>query len=178
MNIHLNRMFFSNDHPHLFGLSIYFQGCDRHPKCPYCHNPQTWQPGIGYEYDLNELIEIVIGKVEYVMQTYSKLAVCYVGGEPLAYYNRDAVLELSRAFKLKFGDSIVNTLFSWRMPDDIVEQGLLDYVAYIDEFVLGPYDHTKRNEIDGKLLFPASTNQAYLKEGLMNASTVQLSARV
>jgi len=166
VNIYLNRMFFSNDHPRLFGLSIYFQGCDRNPKCQYCHNQQTWKPYIGYEYELSELIAQVISKLDYAFESYNQLSLCYVGGEPLAPYNRDAVLEISRAVKLRFADRIVNTLFSWRMPDDIIDEGLLDYVEYIDEFVLGPYDYTKRNEIDGQLMFPASTNQIYLREGL------------
>jgi len=176
VNIHLNRAFFSNDNPHLFGLSIYFQGCDRNPKCPYCHNPQTWAPYQGYEYELDELIEVIFNKLDYVFDSYDKLSLCYVGGEPLAPYNRDAVLAISKAVKARYGDKIVNVLFSWRMPDEIIEGGLMPYIEYIDEFVLGPYDYTLRNYTDEnntEVGFPASTNQLYIKkEELIYASTI------
>jgi anaerobic ribonucleoside-triphosphate reductase activating protein len=170
MIVYVNRIFFStNDHPKLLSLSIYFQGCDKVPKCAFCHNKDTWEPFKGFKYEISELNEIIKDKVSYALETYEKIAVSFLGGEPLAPYNREAVLEISKELKEEFGDKIVNILFSWRTLEDIKNQNLEKYIEYIDEFVLGPYEHELRNvDKNGNVLFPASKNQKYIKrEGIL-----------
>lgn len=164
MTVYVNRIFFSNnDHPSEFSLSIYFQGCDRQPKCPMCHNPHTWEPYKGFKYEVSDLIDRLKSKIDDALETYDRIAVVYLGGEPLAPYNREAVLEISRELKETYGDRIVNTIYSWRTMDDIDKQGLEDYIEYMDEMVLGPYIHELRNEDEnGNVLFPASKNQQYI----------------
>lgn len=165
MTVYVNRIFFStNDHPKLLGISIYFQGCDRSPKCLLCHNKETWEPYRGFKYDLEDLIQILKDKITYALESYDKIAVVYLGGEPLAPYNRDSVFQISKELKEEFSEKIVNTLYSWRTLEEIEFQNLENYIVYMDELVLGPYDHAQRNvDEKGNVLFPASKNQKYIK---------------
>ncbi|WP_232218217.1 MULTISPECIES: 4Fe-4S cluster-binding domain-containing protein [unclassified Thermosipho (in: thermotogales)] len=165
MKVYVNRVFFNTiDHPKYFALSIYFQGCDKQPKCPLCHNKDTWEPFKGFEYDVEALIKRLKEKINTIIDSYDKLAVVYLGGEPLAPYNRKAVFEISKALKEEFSDKIVNTIYTWRTLEDIDTQNLRNYITYMDEGILGPYEHDKRNiDENGNLLFPASKNQKYVK---------------
>jgi anaerobic ribonucleoside-triphosphate reductase activating protein len=160
----INRIgYFYGDHPKYHSVSIYYQGCDRQPKCPMCHNLHTWEPFKGFEMTNDEIIESLIYKTEPLIEQGMTVALVFLGGEPLAPYNRDSTYEVSKFFKEKFGDKIVTTLYSWRMPVEIADQELLKFVRYIDEFVLGPYRHDMRNvDENGNILFPASTNQLYI----------------
>ncbi|ABR30472.1 ribonucleoside-triphosphate reductase [Thermosipho melanesiensis] len=164
MKVHIYRIFFNTlDHPKHFALSIYFQGCDRIPKCPFCHNKETWEPFRGFEYNVEKLIIRIKEKINDIIDLHEKIAIVYLGGEPLAPYNRRALLEISKSLKEEFSEKIINTLYTWRTLEDIKNQKLSSFIEYIDEAILGPYDHDQRNtDKDGNLLFPASKNQKYI----------------
>jgi anaerobic ribonucleoside-triphosphate reductase activating protein len=157
------------DHPVFFSLSIYFAGCDAHPKCIGCHNPELHNPLNGFELTPQELCSIVVSKLE--MLKFKTVA--FVGGEPLAPYNRDGVRHVAKFLKAKFPD-IVKILYSWRTPEDIANEELLEYVSDIDEFVLGRYDESQRTGT-----FPASANQLYIPRGRLieYVSTIQTRER-
>ena len=69
-------------------VSLWMQGCPHH--CKDCFNPETWNPDKGYEIT-DDLIPNIISAINAnnVNRNFSVL-----GGEPLASYNRDFVLEV------------------------------------------------------------------------------------
>jgi len=142
------------DHPTFFTLSVYFSGCDANPKCKGCHNPELHDPNFGFEMSVDDLIQTVLSKLQYM----SLPVLALVGGEPLASYNRDAVLALTKAVKERLPQTTI-ILFSWRTLEELVEQDLLKYVEYVDEFVLGRFEITQKT--DG---FPSSKNQIYISK--------------
>jgi len=76
MKIHINAIKYNNslvDGPGIRTI-VYFQGCDL--RCPGCHNPSTWEIGVGQEYEVGDLVEELKSKVINRKITIS-------GGEPL-----------------------------------------------------------------------------------------------
>lgn len=69
-------------------VSLWMQGCPHH--CKDCFNPETWNPDEGYEIT-DDLIPNIISAINAnnVNRNFSVL-----GGEPLASYNQDFVLEV------------------------------------------------------------------------------------
>lgn len=155
MKLYVNRIVTTpSDHPFLVSVSVYFQGCDAHPKCYMCHNPQTWEISEEFLIDYEKVIRCIQQKIEMLFLSYEKIGLVFVGGEPLASHNREWVLRISRFFKESYGHKISTLLYSWRRIIDIEEEGLTEYVDYIDLFVLGRYLHKYR-----QTSFPASKNQ-------------------
>ncbi|PLV59118.1 4Fe-4S cluster-binding domain-containing protein [Thermotoga sp. KOL6] len=155
--MYINRIGTFRDHPDLLGVSVYFQGCDAEPKCYMCHNPETWLVSEEYKRDPEKTLKIINEKISNLLTHFPKVSLALLGGEPLAPNNRKDVLLLSKHFKEKYGSRLVILLFSWRTPKDIVRERLLEYVQYVDEFVLGRYLHKYHQ--DG---FPASKNQLHI----------------
>ncbi len=130
-----------------------------------CHNPQTWEPFRAFNMTDDELIIVVESKLLPLIQNSIQTALVFLGGEPLAPYNRDSVYQVSKYFKNKFNNSVITTLYTWRYIEDIKQENLLKFVEYIDEFVLGPYIHELRNvDEHNNTNFPASTNQMYVNK--------------
>jgi anaerobic ribonucleoside-triphosphate reductase activating protein len=144
-------------------ISIYFAGCDAQPKCFNCHNKELWDEKSGVEVQLYEALEKITSKVDELLTTYRKVSVVFLGGEPLAPYNRSWMWKISVELKRRYSNRIVLLLYSWRMPKDIYEEKLMSFVEHIDEFVLGRYiEHLKNLDVEGNILFPASLNQIYI----------------
>lgn len=126
-------------------VSIYFSGCDIPVKCRECHNPELWRQQdsqVGYE-ELKRLVKS--------SQSFSKeLIVSFLGGDPLASYNREEVQEISSQLKRDFPE-VKLVIYSWRLPNQIEDEWVSDF----DYGVLGQFDIGEFKE--GYL--PASTNQ-------------------
>jgi len=56
---------------------VFFQGCPL--RCLYCHNPDTWKPGIGKDISVGELIEQIKKYKSFI----SSGGVTFSGGEPM-----------------------------------------------------------------------------------------------
>ncbi|AEH50335.1 4Fe-4S cluster-binding domain-containing protein [Pseudothermotoga thermarum] len=150
------RVFF-NDHPVYPSVSVYFQGCDAIPKCVGCHNPETWDFDEKFAINYDEILSISVEKLSFLLNGFSKVALAFVGGEPLSERNRECVKLLSRDVKKIFGSKVLTILYTWREPIDLLP--LKDYIQSIDEFVLGRFEISLKE--DG---FPASKNQMYLRK--------------
>lgn len=128
-------------------VSIYYSGCDIPVKCKECHNFELWakqDTKIKYE----ELLRII---KEFNTFNYSnELIVSFLGGEPLAEYNRNSVIEVSKKLKEDFPEVKI-IIYSWRLPEDIKDE----WVENIDLGVLGQFDI---GELRADYL-PASSNQ-------------------
>ena len=59
-------------------MVLFLQGCPL--RCRYCHNPETWDPKKGKEYETKEIIELILKYKNYFG---SDGGVTLSGGEPL-----------------------------------------------------------------------------------------------
>lgn len=134
-------------------ISIYYSGCDKPIKCADCHNPELQQKEIGFKTDNNKLICDIETKLKEWLDVYEKISICYLGGEPLAKWNIESVLKLSKYFKQKYNNRICNIIYTWRYLEDL--QPLQKYLKFIDYGVLGDFQITKRNI----KYIPSSSNQ-------------------
>lgn len=128
-------------------VSIYYSGCDIPVKCKECHNPELWRNSpsqLNYE-ELHRLIK------SYADFGYSdELIISFLGGDPLAPFNRDSVMEVSKKIKQDFPEAKL-IIYSWRLPQEIEDE----WIENFDFGVLGKFDIGEYRE--GYL--PASTNQ-------------------
>lgn len=75
-NIHSIESFGTVDGPGI-RLVVFFQGCPM--RCQYCHNPDSWEPGIGTKMTADEILELY----EKNKSFYRKGGITATGGEPL-----------------------------------------------------------------------------------------------
>ena len=123
--------------------AIYVAGCKH--NCPFCHNPQSHDFNGGKEYEVDDLVGIVLAD-EFADLTLT-------GGDPM--FQVDAVLELCKKVKERSKKSI--WLYSGFTMEQIVQTRYLARILpYIDVVVDGRYVHELRN-ID--LPFRGSENQ-------------------
>lgn len=123
--------------------SIYVQGCKH--NCPFCHNPQSHDFNGGKEYEVDDLVDIVLAD-EFADLTLT-------GGDPM--FQVDAVLELCKKVKERSNKSI--WLYSGFTMEQIVQTRYLARILpYIDVVVDGRYVHELR---DTDLPYRGSSNQ-------------------
>ncbi|MFA7689212.1 MAG: 4Fe-4S cluster-binding domain-containing protein, partial [Bacilli bacterium] len=134
-------------------ISIYLTGCDNPIKCEDCHNWEL-QEQSKHNYNINTIKNEIDIEIQNYLQFYNELYIAILGGEPLAKYNKNITLEVSKHIKQKYNNVIV-VLYSWRTIEQINNENLKLYIQYIDYGVLGVYD--KNLHISDTL--PASTNQ-------------------
>ena len=134
-------------------ISIYYSGCDRPVKCVDCHNPELQQRDIGFKTTSKQLISDIEEKLIEWLDIYETISLCYLGGEPLAEWNRQSTLEISQYFKIKYKNKICNIVYSWRYLEHF--ETLKQYLIYMDYGVLGDFQIAKRN-IN---YIPSSNNQ-------------------
>lgn len=123
--------------------AIYVQGCLH--NCPFCHNPQSHDYNGGKEYEVDDLVDIVLAD-EFADLTLT-------GGDPM--FQVDAVLELCKKVKERSNKSI--WLYSGFTIDQIAEiKYLARILPYVDVIVDGRYVHELRNT---DLPYRGSSNQ-------------------
>ena len=123
--------------------AIYTAGCSH--NCPHCHNPQSHDFNGGKEYEVDDLVDIVLA------DEFSDLTL--TGGDPM--FQVDAVLELCKKVKERSKKSI--WLYSGFTLDQIVQTRYLARILpYVDVIVDGRYIHELRNT---NLPFRGSENQ-------------------
>ena len=123
--------------------AIYVAGCSH--NWSQCHNPQSHDFNGGKEYEVDDLVDIVLAD-EFADLTLT-------GGDPM--FQVDAVLELCKKVKEKSNKSI--WLYSGFTMEQITQTRYLARILpYIDVVVDGRYVHELRN-ID--LPFRGSENQ-------------------
>lgn len=148
-------------------ISIYYSGCDKPIKCIDCHNPELQCQGIGYKTTNDQLIQDIEKVLIQWLDTYQTISICYLGGEPLAKWNRQSVFEVSQYFKSKYKKQVCNIIYSWRYIDDLHALPMLQYLTYMDYGVLGDFQLENRDTN----YVPSSTNQ-YIYD-FRNAKKIQ-----
>lgn len=124
---------------------LWVSGCSHH--CKGCHNPKTWNPNHGVEFDDEAKKEI-----------FAELSKDYVsgitlsGGDPLHPLNRESVTELVKEITMKFPTKTI-----WLYTGFLLEELLgLEVLQYIDVLVDGKFEQDKYSP-DAKWV--GSTNQ-------------------
>lgn len=116
-------------------VTIFLSGCDH--KCNGCHNPETWNPESGIEFDADAMAEIV----HYLKQEYCQ-GITFSGGDPLYLGNRGEVTALLRNLGpvlREDQDVWMYTGYSW---EEVNELPVMEYVDVLvdGEFIEGLAD--------------------------------------
>lgn len=123
--------------------AIYTAGCSH--NCPHCHNPQSHDFNGGKEYEVDDLVDIVL------TDEFADLTL--TGGDPM--FQVGAVLELCKKVKERSKKSI--WLYTGYTIEQIVQTRYLARILpYVDVIVDGRYVHELRNT---DLPFRGSENQ-------------------
>lgn len=145
---------------------LWLSGCSHH--CEGCHNPVTWDPNDGIDFDYDTEKELI----EYLKPDFIS-GLTLSGGDPLYKDNRDEVLWLLSRIKQHIDTGVLPkktvwlyTGFTW---EDILTMDKGCYILkYVDVLVDGKFDI---NKMDSKYPWAGSTNQRVidvqksLKEG-------------
>lgn len=161
-NIYKIEMACLNDPNHL-SIDVYFSGCDIEPKCKNCHNPLLWDKSVGKKFDNEELflkIFILAEKTKKLNICSDYLSVCYLGGEPLAEYNRDTLKYVSGRVKETL--KIRQVIFTGRTLEEINLEDLSSYISHCTFLKYGRYE--ENNKVFGEYL--SSGNQRLIELGL------------
>lgn len=124
---------------------LWLAGCSH--GCKGCHNPVTWDPNGGLEFD-EEAKEEVFAELE---KDYIS-GITFSGGDPLFFSNRSDVLKLIREIKERFPVKTIwlYTGFEWEAISE------LEVMQYVDVLVDGRFIIEKK---DVKLHWKGSANQ-------------------
>lgn len=124
---------------------LWVSGCSH--GCKGCHNPVTWDPNGGLEFD-EEAKEELFAELE---KDYIS-GITFSGGDPLYYANRPEVLNLAREIKEKFPKKTIwlYTGFTWETIKE------LEIMEYLDVLVDGEFIQEQK---DTMLHWRGSANQ-------------------
>lgn len=130
-----------------FRLVIFAQGCPHH--CRGCHNPDTWDPGEGYEVTAGEILKALDANPLLKGITLS-------GGEP--FLQPVPLAQLAMEVKQRGLDIVVYTGYTWEVLQERAarELAIKRLLEYVDFLVDGPYIDDLR---DMSLPFRGSSNQ-------------------
>jgi anaerobic ribonucleoside-triphosphate reductase activating protein len=125
---------------------IFTQGCTH--KCPYCHNPETWDMEAGKEYTVRQIVRLII------KQNKKKQGITFSGGEP--FLQAAELAEVTAAAHLIGWDIVTYTGFTYEELLEDNNNGVKALLSATDILIDGKYIHQLRS-ID--LPFRGSTNQ-------------------
>lgn len=124
---------------------LWTAGCTH--RCSGCHNPVTWDPDGGLEFDAAAKEEIYAQlEKDYIR------GITYSGGDPLFQGNREAITALAEEIRKKYPHKTqwLYTGYDW---ESVKEEPVMQY---LDVVVDGRYLETER---DTKLHWRGSANQ-------------------
>lgn len=111
---------------------LWVSGCSHH--CKGCHNPKTWNPKHGLDFDENAKREIF----EELSKDYVS-GITFSGGDPLHPLNRDTITELAKEITTKFPKKSI-WLYTGYLYEELYG---LEVLNYIDVLVDGKFEQDK-----------------------------------
>ena len=141
-------------------MVIWTQGCKH--NCKGCHNPVTWDPNGGLEFDDASKKEIF----DELEKSYIS-GITFSGGDPLHMSNAYEVTELAKEIKEKFPKKTV-----WLYTGALWEETKrMELINYVDVLVDGEFECDKK---DANLHWKGSSNQRVIdvKETLKTGNIV------
>ena len=147
-------------------VTLFVSGCHLH--CPGCHNPEAQDFNYGQTYTIDTTHEII----DALQANGINRTLCIMGGEPLAWENRDTIRGLIMDVKYALPNTPVyiwtGYTYEW-LQNEIIngawpEPDLKWILANIDVLIDGPYIQEER---DVTLRMRGSRNQRilHLKQG-------------
>lgn len=142
-------------------VTLFVSGCHLH--CPGCHNPEAQDFNFGMLYTIDTTHEII----EALKANGIHRNLCIMGGEPLAWENRDTIRALIMDVKHELPDTPIyiwtGYTYEW-LQNEIAngawpEPDLKWILEHIDVLIDGPYIQEQR---DTTLLMRGSRNQRIL----------------
>ena len=130
-------------------VSLWVSGCEH--KCKGCHNPQSWNRNNGELFTTETFMKLYTA-----LTTGVKRGLTIIGGEPLTNYNYEEVLQLCKCLKEEIPDLNI-WLYTGYYYDELVDQGKMEILDYIDVMVDGRYEEELK---DSTLEWRGSSNQA------------------
>lgn len=129
---------------------IWFQGCSHH--CKNCHNPETWAPDKGNEYDVTEIAKLIDEQEKVTLS----------GGDPL--FQIDALEEIMKLIQKKnVLDIWLYTGYTYDKFSELVKDkpNILDKISVVK---CGPFIEALK---DLNCKFRGSSNQEFyrIKDG-------------
>lgn len=131
-------------------VSLWVTGCPIH--CPNCHNSQIWDKDKGTLFTSDTLDYLV----SLLSDTNINKELSILGGEPLAVWNYEEVLNVCKYVKTLFPNKTI-WLWTGYNYDQIKE---LDVFNYIDVVIDGQYIDSLKDE---ETWWRGSTNQRMIK---------------
>jgi len=125
---------------------IFTQGCTH--KCPYCHNPETWDMDAGKEYSVRQIIRLL------KQQKKTKQGITFSGGEP--FLQAAELAEVATAAHLINWDIVTYTGFTYEELIEDNNNGVKALLSATDILIDGKYIHELRGI---ELPFRGSSNQ-------------------
>lgn len=109
-------------------VTLFVSGCNHH--CKGCHNPQTWDPNSGIEFDgvAKQELFAELNK-DYIS------GVTFSGGDPLFPSNREVILSLCKEIKTLYPNKNIWLYTGYRYE----QVKHLEILKYIDVLVDGKY---------------------------------------
>ena len=129
-------------------VSLWLSGCDH--KCKGCHNPETWNRKNGMPFT-NDTYNYLVDK----LTAGAKRGLTITGGDPLAHYNYEEVLELIKNLKSDIPDLNI-WVYTGYYYDELIDDGKLEIFDYIDVLVDGRFEEELK---DSTLEWRGSSNQ-------------------
>lgn len=117
---------------------IFLQGCPM--RCLYCHNPDTWQPKIGKQMSVEEILEGYRNNKEY----YQKGGITVTGGEPLM--QTDFLIELFEAAKKEGIHTCIDTSGVTYNEKNTIYLEKLDRLMKVTDLVMLDIKHINPDE--------------------------------
>lgn len=124
---------------------LWVSGCEHH--CKECHNPFTWNPDDGLEFDEAANKEIF----DQLDKPYIS-GITFSGGDPLHPANRQDVTALMAKIREQYPDKTI-WLYTGYQWDDIKHWGMM---GFVDILVDGRFNKELK---DNKLMWKGSSNQ-------------------
>ncbi len=138
---------------------IFLQGCPM--RCKYCHNPDTWQPGVGTKRSAESLLR----EFERNREFYGKGGITVTGGEALLQI--DFLLELFTLAKQKNVHTCLDTSGITYRPGQSAYQDKLDALMEVTDLVMLDIKHIDpqgHKELTGQSLEPVLSFARYLDQ--------------
>lgn len=126
-------------------VCLWVSGCPHH--CKGCQNPESWDKNTGYEFT-----EETYNKIKNELSKEYCDGITFTGGDPLAPYNRDKVLEIAKRVKKDFPNKNI-WCYTGYFLNDVKD---LEGMEYVDTLVDGEFIKEQR---DITLAFRGSKNQ-------------------
>lgn len=123
---------------------LFMQGCPM--RCLYCHNPDTWQTGVGTEITAEEILDDFKRNRAF----YAKGGITVTGGEPLL--QADFLIELFTAFKEQGIHTCIDTSGITYNPENEAYVKKLDALMAVTDLVMLDIKHInsqKHKELTG-----------------------------